>query len=262
MASLPTVIPAAFTAVGTGRLPVQPSYITWGDPVTDPPASLGLQTFDAILSEEHDRSAIVTDHPVEQGTNIVDNVRPLPDRLQLEVFVSNAPVNSPDAQRGPLTLEIPHPGQGSFLAGGLTASIGGALGLDGRPGPTYSVNVDLFPGDTDYVAETYATLTQLQSTATLLSVLTPRATYSNMILESVKMHRNPGVGTGANFTLEFREVLIVTSSVVAAPLPSIPRGQSTAATGNQQTKTPTGPMKSVAAAGYDGAGKLLAGLLP
>jgi hypothetical protein len=246
-------VPGGAFTVGTSRLPVIPSYITWGDPNTDPASALGSMLFDAILSEEHDRSAIVTDHPVEQGQNIVDNVRPLPDKLELEVFVSNSPINSPDANMQPITIDLPVPGQGSLLAGGTTGL------LTPSPPSQVSAIVDLFVGETDYPAAAYNTLTQIQSQAILLSVITPRATYSNMILESVKMHRNPGVGTSATFSLAFREVVLITSSVVAAPLPSIPRGNPTQSTGNQQTKTPTGPMTSVLKGGMNATGLSVAG---
>lgn len=243
---------ALMVPMGTARLPVMPSYLTWGDPVNDPPSALGAMTFDAILGEEHDRGAVVTDHPVEQGTNIVDNVRPLPDRLTLDVFVSNSPINSPDKVRASITLDIPIPGQGSFLAGGTGALFDNLL--HPRPGPTLGAVVDLFYGDTDYVQQAYDQLTSLQSTATLVSAITPHATYTNMIIESVKMHRNPGVGTSANLTIEMREVVIVYSSIVAAPLPSIPRGNPTSNAGSQATKPATGPTASIAKSASNKAG--------
>ena len=243
LASILNLQPNTMFQIGTSRLPVLPSYITWGDPVTDPPASLGSLSFDAILSEEHDTSSIVTDHPVEQGTNVVDNIRPLPARVTLDVFVSNSPVNSPHAVRASLPLDLPQPGQGSF-AGGTSAIIGaaaqGILSVIGFGKPANNVALtDQFFGETDFVNEAYNTLQSLRTGAVLLNVNTPHAQYTNMVLDSVKMHRNPGVGTSANFTLEFREVIIVSSTNVAAPLPTIPRGNGTAATGTQQARKPS-----------------------
>ena len=83
LASILNLQPNTQFTIGTSRLPVTPSYIGWGDPVTDPASALGSLLFDAIYSEEHDQSSIVTDHPVEQGTNITDNVRPLPAKVTL-----------------------------------------------------------------------------------------------------------------------------------------------------------------------------------
>lgn len=263
-ASILNLQPSTTFAVGTSRLPVVSAYLTWGDPVNDPPSALGSMSFDAVLSEEHDRGAIVTDHPVEQGTNIVDNVRPLPDRITLDVFVSNSPINSPDADRQPLTLDLPQPGQGSFLAGGTSAIIGSAaqallsvIGF-GKP-PNNTALVDQFYGDTDYVQNAFDQLTTLQSTATLLSVITPHVTYTNMVIENVKMHRGPSTGTSANITIELREVVIVYSAVVAAPLPSIPRGAPTASTGAQATKPASEQKASLAKDRANASGLLRAG---
>lgn len=244
--------------VSSSRLPVKSAYLTWGDPINDPPAALGTMTFDAVLSEEHDRSAVVTDHPVEQGTNIVDNVRPLPDELTLEVFISNSPIASPDAPLSPVTLDLPMPGQGSFLAGG-TGAIVSSLIYPSIPGPTIGASVQAFAGETDYVRQAYETLTTLQSTATLLSVITPRAQYTNMILRSVRMHRDAGTGTSANFTLDLREVVIVYSGIVAAPLPSIPRAAPPAAAGKQASSPADGPKASLAKTAANKSGLAIAG---
>src|ERR1019366_3122042 len=249
LASILNLQPDTTFTVGTSRLPVTPSYIGWGDPVTDPASALGSLLFDAIYSEEHNQSSMVTDHPVEQGTNITDNVRPLPAKVTLEVFVSNTPVNSPHAVRTSLPLApLPQPGQGGFLVGGTSAVIGAAAqGILSAIGFGKVVNTtaltDQFYGETDFAKQAYDTLLQLQAQAVLLTVYTPKEEYTNMLLESVKMHRNPGVGTGANFTLEFREIVIVSSSIVAAPLPTIPRGNGTAATGTQQEVKPSAGQK-------------------
>lgn len=50
--------------------------------------------FDATLSEQHTSSAQVTEHPVETGANITDHVRPMLDKVQLEGFITNTPINS------------------------------------------------------------------------------------------------------------------------------------------------------------------------
>ena len=269
------------SAVGTSnRIPVTPSYISWGDPTTDPPASLGWLGFDVIISEEHSRAAVITDHSVEEGINIVDNVRPLPDYVELEVLVSNSPINSTDATRAAMQIDIPQPGQGGFLAGGTGALIGNVaaalsgpegdpnnptsslqrfLGFTGGLPTTLSPLVDQFAGDQDYVRNAYTTLTALRDTATLLSVLTPRATYTNMLIETIKMHRDASTGTSARMSIEFRQVRIVSSSVVDAPQPSVPRGQNSVSKGNSATTAPTGPMTSVAKTATDSAGLTVAG---
>ncbi len=50
--------------------------------------------FDVITGEQHDLSATVSEHPVEEGANIADHVRPDLQRLSLKAFVTDTPINS------------------------------------------------------------------------------------------------------------------------------------------------------------------------
>jgi Dit-like tail protein len=240
--------------IGSSSLPVVPAYIQYGDPITDPAVALGFVTFDVVTAEEHERTSTITDHPVEEGINVVDHVRPLPDRLTLEAYVSNAPINSPDALRLPLTTDLPQPGQpllsaGGFLAGGTTGMAQQglvALGIMAGFPLTQTVLVDQFIGDTDYPRQTYETLTYLRDNAIMLTVHTPRATYKNMLIERIQMHRDAQTGTGANFTIEMREVRIVASSITNAPLPSIPRSNPSLSLGKKDPAAGAAAMQSVA----------------
>lgn len=217
----------ATQSFGTIPEPVISSFISWGNPQLDSLSS-GELHFDAVLSEEHEHSATVTDHPVEIGVNIVDHVRPDPDRVTLEVFVSNTPVYSDDSEMAALTLDVPQPSQDagflSILNGGTSGLIDKGLQklglLKGLPAQISPI-VMQFAGDTDYVENTLKTLDNLRLSATILNVHTPRHFYSNMVMESNEMRRDAGTGTGANFTLRFRQIRAVFSSVVDAPSPSI-----------------------------------------
>lgn len=53
---------------------------------------LGIITFDAIVSEVHTLKAQVTSHPVEEGFNVTDNIRTLPEELQIDGIVSRHPI--------------------------------------------------------------------------------------------------------------------------------------------------------------------------
>lgn len=230
------------------REPIIPSYIAWGDPITDP-TTVGQLHFDAVLVEEHELTAEVTQHTVEQGSPIVDHVRPNPDEVTLTVFVSNTPIRSPDGQVLPLTLALDPPGPSGLLAGGTSGLIGKglqAIGLqDGFPS-AITPNVLQFIGETDYVQNALKTLTQLRDTATLLSVVTPRKFYSNMVVRRIAMHRDAGTGTGAQFELSFLEVRIVSSNIVDAPLPTIAKAAPTVDKGKLDPTAASAPKQSVA----------------
>jgi hypothetical protein len=47
---------------------------------------------DVAISEEHTYDSEVTEHPVESGSAVVDNVRPRPISVSIEGFVSDTPI--------------------------------------------------------------------------------------------------------------------------------------------------------------------------
>jgi len=51
-------------------------------------------TFDAVEKVDEDLSCVVTDEPVEDGTNVADNIRDNADKLDLDVLVSRTPIMS------------------------------------------------------------------------------------------------------------------------------------------------------------------------
>lgn len=240
------IVPAG---LGTGREPVVPAFLAWGDPLTDPADQLGQLHFDVVLVEDHERDSEVTDHSVEQGVSLTDHVRPLPDTITLSTFVSNTPINSRDAQLLPLTLDIPQPNQGGLLAGGTTALAGNALlqlGIGNRNPTTITATVQQFPGDTDYVQLTYDNLTALRDAAILITVATPHQVYTNMIVKRIALHRDSGTGTGGEFEIDLRQIRIVSSSIVDAPLPSLVQATPLANKGKIDPTAASAPKQSVA----------------
>src|ERR1700682_4031627 len=49
--------------------------------------------FDAVLNEQHNIDSQVTEHAVEEGSNIADHVRPNPITVQIKGLITNTPVN-------------------------------------------------------------------------------------------------------------------------------------------------------------------------
>lgn len=120
--------------------------------------TIGTIWIDVSLSETHQLSAEVTEHPVEDGSAISDNIRPAPRVIQLEGLVTNHPIEMPLSHAGgvlasedaglidvatspgrripPMSREIlgepgdlspiPFGGQAQAIAGAL----GGVLGVD------------------------------------------------------------------------------------------------------------------------------------
>jgi hypothetical protein len=232
---------------GSVREDVPKAFLEWVDS-TSGFALGGVLTFDVVRSEMHEISSEITEHSVETGVAVADHVRPNVDKVVLEVFVSNTPINSPDADYVPRVLELDQTGPSGFLPGGLAGLLNQGLIAVGlrNPGPTqFTVNVDVFNGDIDYVETTYTTLRMLRDTATLITLHTSRAPiYENMILESFRDSRDASTGTGANFTLNLRQIRIVASQIVAAPLPAKVASTPVASKGKKDTKKAPAPDRS------------------
>lgn len=120
--------------------------------------TIGTIWIDVSISESHELSAEVTDHPVEDGSNISDNVRPAPRVVQLEGLVTNHPTEMPLSHVGgaratedagvidvtsvpgtrlpPFSQEIQgEPTDLGFIPGGgqataLVGAVGGVLGIN------------------------------------------------------------------------------------------------------------------------------------
>jgi hypothetical protein len=221
-------------ALGLQQLFVAPAGMIWSAQSGLPDSSY---YFDTVISEVHEKHAIVTEHPVEDGVNVSDHVRPMVDHVSLEVFVSNEPmgnVYNNTTIRQSVTLDLPDDSDAPLTINGLISrAVGNVL-------PT-SVNALLdvpSPGGVDYVAQAYQLFDSLRTTATLVQLVLSRVTYQNMLLQNITMHRDQGVGTGAHVTLEYRQIRIVQSSVTNAPVPVAPQHAPQQQQGNQQTLPP------------------------
>lgn len=245
-------------------------------------------TFDAVVKEEWDEGADITEHAVEVGSNIADHVRVKLITCSLQVYISNEPLGvASNSGQGanqptetPTSLNVPtvtwtkhsrdliYPiwenqilarslfqlaaGTVGDVAGGGTGSAIGAIGgelLAGllfqgkavtvatpttaglspvvQPGPTALVN--LFADETDYVAAMHTALSTLKSSAQLFSVLGTKKVLFPMAIESLDFSRSAETGSGENITIGFKEMRIVTTQVVPAPIPNLSAGGGTPA---------------------------------
>jgi hypothetical protein len=133
-----------------------------------------ILVLDVSESENHAGDVDATDHPVEQGANITDHLRPKPRTLSITGMVSNAPiVDNSDGNAGPFNLGEPGPAEDAYNA------------LEARrvAGKLHTVN------------------TKLNS-------------YQNMALMSVSEPRTAQTGDVLEFTLQFKEILIAFNQTI------------------------------------------------
>lgn len=186
--------------------------------------------FDVVLSENHKKSATITEHPVESGADIADHVRVALDEVTLEGFVSNNPIytGSPFAnnlsklEQQSVTLsydenilaQLPVP-----VAAGFVEQVTSPLSTVTR---RFTATVLAPSTPQDYVSNTLQVLDSLRQKAIIVSVYCPNVTYQNMLIQNIQMTRDPESGLGAKFSVELKEIRIVKSSITDAPSPSIP----------------------------------------
>lgn len=151
---------------------------------------------DASLSEVHSSDADVTEFPVEEGSDITDNVRILPHDLQVEAIISDFHL----ANRA---------GKAGWYAEGTSQDIS--------------------------AKSTLAKLEDYQSKGTLIDVETGLKSYRNMVIKSIRTPRDKNIFTGNDkrdsakagaikVTMILKSIIIVQSQSVVIKQ-SVPKGQ-------------------------------------
>jgi hypothetical protein len=100
-------------------------------------------------------------------------------------------------------------------------------GLLPKKNATQSVQVQQWPGGsdgTDYVAMTIAKLQLLKNTAQQIFFIGTKSFCSPMVIEKLTHVRSADTGSGADITIGLKEVRIVTTQTVPAPIPNLPAG--------------------------------------
>lgn len=200
----------------------------------------------AVDSEENTATSTLTEHPVETGTNISDNVRNEPETISYTFGVSSSAQGKGGIRSVLVTqpLNVPARPLNLLSASALAGAAVGAIGdlLFPKPPPIISgfVNTDYDP-----VQEMWNALQIVRSTGTSCQVIkTTGETIDSMIITSLKRTRkDPG---GSDFTIELKQVFTVNSATVDAPRPLQPRGAPAKSAGAQipapPGKGPSGPL--------------------
>lgn len=152
-------------------------------------SQIGVVQMDATLSEVHTSEADVTEHPVEEGANITDHIRRLPEAVEINGIVSNTPI--------------------VFLAS-LTAES--------------PLENDVTPV-TDRAGAAYDELIRIKDQGELVTVVTTLRDYENMALTSVVVNRDAQSGNVMNAQLSLREIIIAKTKDVEAATPEVDANQ-------------------------------------
>lgn len=217
------------------------TVVTWTD---DNGAQASLE-LDVDTQESHELVSDITEHPVEEGADVTDHVRPRLRRVTIEGFVSDTPLlGNPGvadvAEFKSFELQIPEKPTLISLSAGLQAGIS-AIGdaLFGAPAPPKVTMLTLDDVKSRKRA-IYDALEDVRINARICRVITSLHEYDNMLIEQVTPTRTPEDGNGAVFSVVFKELIQVTSDVVIAPVPAETLGAVKKSAGAKNAKTDEG----------------------
>ena len=194
----------------TGDASTRGAFLSWGSPPQ-------FAYWDCIVKERVSNKSDVTDHPVEAGIAITDNVRPLPRKISLQGYISQAPIRTVNVEMDLETeaLDIKQPPPPLFtILGAITSPPTGPSVVAAR--------VLEASGYTNTVTQMDDLLTALQTGGVFVTVNTSSKVYSNMIVEGFDKSGDSGTGTGRMFDVSLKEMRIVQSLSTAAPVPANP----------------------------------------
>jgi hypothetical protein len=213
---------------------------------------VGVIRLDAVQSTSPEDVMTITDHPVEQGANVVDHAREEPTRLSIEGVVSTIPNRHVDTDLAVSTIELTAPG---LVPGNpqiitlklpepppITPSVGGLIregvgriseAISGGPnldatfaGTPKSGNVTLKAQvlqqrePRNRVRDVYDALRRIQNGRILCQVQIRDREFFDMLIERVAEPRAVGDGSATKFQIDFKRIRISASKTVVAPKPA------------------------------------------
>lgn len=196
--------------------------------------------FDADLQETHEGTNLITEHPVEEGADISDHVRPQLKRFTVEGVVSDTPLlSNPDVVNQTsftgIELQIPEQPFKFGVSNLVNAGIGALSDAVFPPKPP-RVNMLTFDDFKSRKRAAFDLLEDARLNARELRVITSMTEYDRMVIEQVLVTRTPDSGTGANFMVTVKEIEKVSSDIAVAPEPAELSGAQKKAGGSKNAK--------------------------
>ncbi|WP_461257680.1 phage baseplate protein [Treponema sp. R80B11-R83G3] len=164
-----------------------------------PQKMIGTFVVDCFIAEHYQFSNSVTEIPVEEGSNVSDNIVEDQDVVSVEAFIGNA------------AFEV--------------------MTIDGN-----TISNLQAPDRMARVIQAYQELKKLSKSKQLLDVVLGLETFTNMVITSFQIDRDVETGANLPFTMEFKKIKIVksdTTNINASGSSGGSAGDITASTTNQ-----------------------------
>lgn len=167
----------------------------------DSKARLGELVIDAFIRETHAFASELSEHPVENGSSIVDHVHNKSLCISLDGIISNTPMNLV----------------------GLTAFDSAARFFDGE--------------SNDFALKAFERIEELFKKREPLSIATSLKTYDKMVLESLSVGRGGGHHADSlHFSCTAKQIQLAHQDRIKLPEPKIERAKPKQKRGLQETK--------------------------
>lgn len=217
--------------------------------------------FDVCLAEEHEDESEVTEHPVEEGADVTDNVRRKTVTLNLDILHSNYPIY--DGTKGRLAFELGQSSDAVFAPrpGAMPESVkdpnirGLELTEAFRAEACYAQMVAWKNSAT--ILKAYTPL--LQNLVTLYKKAGPSFTFlmRNFVIKTISTRKGPNTGGMVDMQLGLKEIRFVSNRRVEVQEAVVPVQDN----GTQESK-PAPPAVDARARSYvlQGTQKVLLGV--
>lgn len=205
----------------------QRAVIAWTIPSQDDfPATTGQLILDVCINEQHSITSEVTTHQVETGSDIADNIRPIPPDLQIEGMISNQPMQ----------------GITSYMFGitGSTQTIKRTIG-----GVSVSYSVFKFDSQVERVKAVFGDIIDAIQGAATFDITTTLASYADMACVSFSVPRNANLGNVLRFTASFKHIRFVETQTVQALPAKVTKQHRGAKTGKEASDAQATKARSV-----------------
>lgn len=160
---------------------------------------LGELTIDAMVKENHEFKAQVSEHPTESGESFCDHVHNLPLQIHIDGIISNTP----------MTMV------------GLSA--------------VYSISNFLAGRSNNLAEEAFKKLEEIFAKREPITIATSLKEYKHMVLESLSIERGGGDFESLHFKATAKQVRLVNQALIDIPAPKVERAKPKQKMGKQET---------------------------
>lgn len=167
---------------------------------------IGELTIDAVIKENHELRAQISEHPTEKGNSFCDHVSRLPVTLQIEGIISNTPL--------------------TFI--GMTA--------------IESISNFINDRSNDLAELAFVKLEEIFAKRTPITIATSLKDYDNMMLESLSVERGGENSASLHFRVTAKQIRLVEQMTIAIDLPpeaKLDRAKPKRQLGKQESKPPS-----------------------